>query len=293
MSIWVHGEQGATPSIGEICGAHCRFCKTQLVREEIEDRWIGVSNTYERQHREYILAMAECHGDFLLRDLEYTAPPREEPACLCICPLCGWWNVSKEIYLETGARSWFVEFGAAASLRKFGDIDICAPVNEVRQYLAARYEKRYLVNPRCFEEVVASVFASHGLDSEVTQYSSDGGIDIVLRNAQNQATAVQVKRHRGAIEVSAIREFLGAMVLNGHTQGVFVTTSRFQSGCEETAKRASRLGTAMQLVDGTAFLQHLRQAQLHDFFHYRTLIDNEIIQSLELQFGGEYHEGSL
>ena len=289
MSIWVHHAIGEVPSIGEIAGLQCRFCDGVLVKVQIEDRWVGVPITLPYLHQQTVIEMAETHGDFILRELEIVDEPDERPAFLCICPLCGWWHVSKEIYLRTRNQTWFVEYGVAASLRKFDQVDIRLPANEVRQYLIANYEHRYNVHPRRFEEVVASVFSSFGFKAEVTAYSGDGGIDVIIRNYQNQAIAVQVKRHKGTIEVSSVRELLGAMVLNGYTKGAFVTTSRFQAGGMETMNQALSRGLCIDLIDGESFLKKLRIAQMNDFMRYPQLISSSIIDALELELGNELH----
>ena len=293
MSIWVHCETGEAPSIGEIVELRCRSCNSRLVQVQVEDRWAGISNEISELHRDTVLEMAKVHGDFMLRDLELIHEPDEREACLSTCPLCGWWHVSKEIYLCTKSQIWFVEFGMSAVLYRFNTVDITIPAEEVRQYLAAKYESRFHVHPRRFEEVVASVFSSHGFTSEVTSYSGDGGVDVILRDVLDRPIAVQVKRSKGAIEVASIRELLGAMVLNGFTKGAFVTTSTFQAGGREAVKTASTRGLALELIDGTRFLSSLRIAQLADFLRYPRLLQDDVLASLKLRLGNEYHCNSL
>lgn len=289
MSIWVHSEIGEVPSIGEIAGIRCRFCDSHLIQEQIEDRWACNSRQIDELHKETVLEMEKVHGDFILREMELVCEPDEGAAYLSTCPLCGWWHVSKEIYLCTRNQIWFVEFGASAALYRFDTVDITIPVEEVRQYLVAKYESRFNINPRRFEEVVASVFSSHGFRSEVTSYSGDGGIDVILRDALDRPIAVQVKRHRGSIEVGSIRELLGAMVLKGYTKGIFVTTSTFQAGGPEVVRAASARGLGLELIDSTRFLSNLRVAQLAEFLKYPRLLKDDVLGSLQLRLGYEYH----
>lgn len=289
MSIWVHHEVGEAPSIGEIAERQCRFCNGRLVQEQIEDRWAGISKETAKLHRETVLEMAKIHGAFILGEMELVCDPDEGSAYLCTCPLCGWWQVFKEIYLCTKNQIWFVECGTSAVLYKFNTVDITIPAEEVRQYLVAKYEGRFNVHPRRFEEVVASVFSSHGFRSEVTSYSRDGGIDVILRDALDRPIAIQVKRYKGAIEVATIRELLGAMVLKGFTKGVFVTTSTFQAGGREVVRAASAQGLALELIDGARFLDSLRIAQLLDFLRYPRLLRDDVLGSLKLRLGNEYH----
>lgn len=293
MSIWVHHEVGDVPSIGEIAEQQCRFCNGPLVQEQIEDRWAGISNETAELHRKTVLEMAEIHGDFILREMELVCEPDEREAYLSTCPLCGWWQVFKEIYLCTKSQIWFVECGTSAVLYKFNTVDITIPTEEVRQYLVAKYEDRFNVHPRRFEKVVASVFSSHGFRSEVTSYSRDGGIDVILRDVLGHPIAIQVKRYKGVIEVASIRELLGAMVLKGFTRGAFVTTSTFQAGGQEMVRTASVRGLALELIDGARFLSGLQIAQLIDFRRYPRFLQDDVLGSLKLRLGNEYHCNSL
>jgi Restriction endonuclease len=46
-------------------------------------------------------------------------------------------------------------------------------------------------------------------------------------------------------------------MLNGLTQGIYVTTSNFTKGAKETAQQFSALGYPIELVDAEKFLEHL------------------------------------
>ena len=71
----------------------------------------------------------------------------------------------------------------------------------------------------------------------------------------------RVKRYRGAIKAEQIRQLVGALVLNGHTTGMFVTTSTYQPGALAAAKRASSLGAPIELMDAEALYAALRLSQ--------------------------------
>ncbi|MNN55387.1 hypothetical protein D3C81_1702600 [compost metagenome] len=83
------------------------------------------------------------------------------------------------------------------------------------------------------------------------------------------------------------------MVLKGFTKGAFVTTSTFQSGGREVVRAASARGLALELIDGTQFLSSLRIAQLADFLRYPRLLQDDVLGSLKLRLGNEYHCNSL
>lgn len=114
--------------------------------------------------------------------------------------------------------------GATGVLRRFDTGGQTAPLSEIRQYLAARYDARFHIDPRRFEDVVVSVYRDLGYDVEATGKTGDGGVDAVLRR-NGSAVGVQVKRVHGRVEAEAIRSFAGALYLKGMLRGVFVTTS--------------------------------------------------------------------
>ena len=143
--------------------------------------------------------------------------------------------------------------------------DLSLPISEVRDYLAARYDSRFRVHPQRFEEFVASVFGDLGYDSRATSYSGDGGIDVVLNGSSGDTVGVQVKRYKGAICVEQIRAFTGALVLKGITKGIFVTTSRFQSGVAGTADVSAARGYPIELQDAERFYESLQLAQVESY----------------------------
>jgi restriction system protein len=133
------------------------------------------------------------------------------------------------------------------------------------------------MNPSLFEQTVASVFKLQGYDVWVTGRSGDDGIDIVLCDGQS-TIGVQVKRHSNAIKVEQIRSLAGALVLNGHTRGIFVTTSSFQRGAESSVKRFAQRGYAIELYDATKFLSALKVSQRN---MYRSIEEFTAVQSVD------------
>jgi restriction endonuclease Mrr len=79
-----------------------------------------------------------------------------------------------------------------------------------------------------------------------------------------------VKRYKNLISVDQIRSFAGALLINGMTRGMFVTTSSFQSGAERTSALAGMRGIAVELVDAQRFYDALGIAQRNA---YETLAD--------------------
>src|SRR5207245_1801151 len=102
---------------------------------------------------------------------------------LSVCPTCGWWvaeAITEHDPIHPGGKA-FTIAGATAILKEFDVTNADAPVEEVRNYLAARFQDRFRVDPDLFEEVVASVFRSNGYHAVTTGCTGDGGIDIILQ----------------------------------------------------------------------------------------------------------------
>jgi hypothetical protein len=181
------------------------------------------------------------------------------------CPVCGWWSVIRHestVASAGGGAGYRSEsLGAFGSLLELDLADVEAPVEEVRRYLAARYESRFDIHPRLFEETVGSVFGDLGYAARVTGYSGDDGIDVILDGPAGEVIGVQVKRYRHSIQVEQIRALTGALVLGGLTRGIFVTTSTFQSGAASTVERLEPRGYGIELMDAHRFYEALRIAQ--------------------------------
>ncbi len=152
--------------------------------------------------------------------------------------------------------------GAAAGCLKRLDLtDLSTPIKDVQTYLTAKYSDRFSMAWQLFEDTVGSVFAGLGYKARVTARSDDGGIDVILDGPDDRTIGVQVKRYRNSIKAAQIRELAGALVLNGLTEGVFVTTSSFQQGAEEAAKLAAARGIPVRLLDAKRFYEALKIAQ--------------------------------
>ncbi len=148
------------------------------------------------------------------------------------------------------------------SLKEFTEIDLSVPIDEVRDFLVARFERRKIVKPQVFEETVGSVFRDLGFAVRVTAFSGDDGIDVFLEKT-GQKVGVQVKHTGRRIKVEQIRALAGALVLNNLTKGIFVSTSSFQRGAPSTADRyrKSDAGLEIELVDAPRLLAALEIAQ--------------------------------
>lgn len=226
MSIWIYEDTHPAPTSADIARDKCLFCHGEL----------------------------ECYKSSVFGT--HTGDTK-------FCFTCGWWcrsEIQRRRDFESDsivARHFYSMYGACAQLRNLdiGQVDL--PLTEVRAYLLAKYESRLDVHPRVLEELVATVFRDHGYLSEATAYQKDGGIDVIL-SKPGEKIGVQVKRYRNRIECEQIRALAGALVLGGHTSGIFVTTSKFRSGACSTASAFTARGIPIALIDADAFYDSLR-----------------------------------
>lgn len=179
------------------------------------------------------------------------------------CAVCGWWTKKRTVivyFKDTIDTNCYAD-GVVGRLRKFDISDQSLTIEEIRSYLAVKYEERFHIDPWKFEEVVSSVYKDMGYHTRVTARSGDGGIDVILDGRDGNVIGVQVKRYRNKIKVEQIRAFTGALFQKGMTRGVFVTTSSFQSGANESAMLSKLKGIAIELIDAEKFYQALGIAQ--------------------------------
>lgn len=190
-----------------------------------------------------------------------------------VCPICGWWTIwqsSSNLQLHN-ERQTINLYGANGSLKKMDLNDIETPLCEIEQYLLAKYAHRFDLHPRLFEQVVGDVFKNIGYQTEVTSYSNDGGIDVILYKGHSRV-GVQVKRHKDFIKVGQIRELIGALIEKDMTQGVFVTTSDFQRGVNKLKTTYEKKGYAISLVNGTQFYDALKISSRTKYNNYNDFL---------------------
>ena len=193
-----------------------------------------------------------------------------------ICQLCGWWRIKDNVE-ETCSQSDIklvgpYVAGAVGALKRLSLHEISTPIDEVRSYLLGKQEARFDLHPRLFELTVASVFGDLGYQVEVTAYSRDGGIDVILEKS-GEEIGVQVKRYHHRVGVEQIRELVGALVLRDTRTGIFVTTSDFTRGSKAAINHYAERGYDLELIDGESFLHVLGISQRPRYLSYSEFIE--------------------
>jgi restriction system protein len=120
------------------------------------------------------------------------------------------------------------------------------------------------MDPSAFERLVQRLLRESGfIQVEVTGQSGDGGIDgkgiMRLGGLLSFHVIFQCKRYRGAVSVSQVRDFRGAMVGRAD-KGLLITTGNFT---KDAVREATRDGApAIDLIDGDLLLDKLKEMGL-------------------------------
>jgi restriction system protein len=120
------------------------------------------------------------------------------------------------------------------------------------------------MDPAAFERLVQRLLRESGfIQVEVTGQSGDGGIDgkgiMRLGGLLSFHVIFQCKRYKGAVSVSQVRDFRGAMVGRAD-KGLLITTGNFT---KDAVREATRDGApAIDLIDGDLLIDKLKELEL-------------------------------
>ncbi|UUL82516.1 restriction endonuclease [Sphingomonas qomolangmaensis] len=220
-----------------------------------------------------------CDGRFV--DLEH----EEDHASvlgLHMCANCGWWhldqftrglvldsNTDQAILQRDWAQWWELHHAALNRIDLASD---SLTVEELRAHLARYWEQRVDISAQQAEDLVASILREREggdvIRMSANATAADGGIDLFVVTKNGAITrAVQVKRRlTGDPEgIKDVRNFVGALLLEGQDRGTFVTTaSRFTrpAKCVPNNPNLSRSQLSLELIDGEQLLAMLQHSAL-------------------------------
>jgi restriction system protein len=191
---------------------------------------------------------------------------------LFLCQHCGWWQLRSEGSIIKDGN---VEFDLVRDAYQYHslleEIDISSNdilLADLKSHLMRRWEDRRLISASKAEQLVADILKEH-LACDVYHTTAnantrDGGIDLFVCASDGRVkAAVQVKRRvtRAVELVHEVRNFVGALIVEGYDKGIFVTTaSRFSSGAKEVAinPHLKRYRLELELIDGERLLELLK-----------------------------------
>lgn len=97
-------------------------------------------------------------------------------------------------------------------------------------------EKWLEMSGRDFEIAVANVFKKNNYNVELTQSSSDGGVDIILKDSNGIIKYVQCKAYKNKVGIAPVRELFGVMTDNNINYGMMVTLKGYTQGVYDFVK---------------------------------------------------------
>lgn len=178
---------------------------------------------------------------------------------------CGWWEI-KDLFFDSCDNRWGFMGGVETVSNKYGILksfapeDLDVPIKILKNEMEKNPKILYKIHHHKMEKVVQSVLNEY-YDCEVEHCgkSHDGGIDLLVLHSDSPI-AVQVKRRQeGKTEsVSAIRDFIGAMMLKGVKNGLFLTTAdHFSLESQKAAKKSITMDllNKFELIDFENFIE--------------------------------------
>lgn len=137
--------------------------------------------------------------------------------------------------------------------------------NKINDALASDLIAKVLEqSPQFFERLALDLLLRMGYGNSadnsayVTSFSHDNGIDgiIPMDKLGFEVIYIQAKRYNtdNVVNKPEIQGFVGALDEKGATKGVFVTTSSFSKGAEETAQKSNK---KIILIDGKQLARYM------------------------------------
>jgi restriction system protein len=192
---------------------------------------------------------------------------------LHLCKQCGWWqlNLEGESFFNGQKQEfkWWELYHAILV-----HIDISSnnvPIEDLRTNLVRRWDDRKYITAQKAEELVSGILKDYYAGCSVHHMTAntnaaDGGIDLYLVEDNGEIhSAVQVKRRvkREVESVKEVRDFVGALLLEGYDKGVFVTTaSRFSPSAQNIPKNSNLKNhkIELELINGERLLDLLKHS---------------------------------
>lgn len=148
-----------------------------------------------------------------------------------ICYKCGWWQITEKEHLEDLGLS-HDPFIYHSILERVEENSERAKIITLRQSLQKDWEGRKNLSAGDAAEIVRDIMKEHYncnvIHTQGNVNTPDGGIDLLVgHDGQKVLAAVQVKRRKNGDPegISHVREFVGALAIQGQKNGVFVTTA--------------------------------------------------------------------
>jgi hypothetical protein len=191
---------------------------------------------------------------------------------LHLCSSCGWWQLNLEGEFAVDGHKcvalWWKLYHAILVHVDISSNNVA--IEDLRTHLARRWDERKYISAQKAEDLVAGILKEH-YSCDVHRVTAnantaDGGIDLFLVEDNGKIhSAVQVKRRidRDVEAVKEVRDFVGALLLEGLERGIFVTTAtRFSTPAQKVPKNPNleKHKLELKLIDGEMLLELLKHS---------------------------------
>jgi len=180
----------------------------------------------------YVILSLDHNKEYILSDVDASIETMNKAINILISKMI---NIAKTGKIEKDIYN-------STLFDKASEIIITDINEEVKKYFRKYPQKLYEINPRKFEELIASILEDLGFDVELTKATRDGGRDIIasIKNAVTSFLSyIECKRYSpdNKIDVGVIRQVQGVFYTQKPAKSIIVTTSFFTKDAKEEAKR--------------------------------------------------------
>lgn len=95
-------------------------------------------------------------------------------------------------------------------------------------------------------DIITPLLAEEGYEVKQTPARMDGGVDFV-GSSPKEKIAIEYKHYKGAVGTDAVRNFIGASVINSFDRALLVTSSKFTKAALDSAQ--TNLPFKLELID--------------------------------------------
>ncbi|WP_084360693.1 restriction endonuclease [Hydrogenophaga palleronii] len=181
------------------------------------------------------------------------------------CESCGWWFASHDQWDSSCGsspdRAVRILSATGAALHTFSpgpdEHQLALLEREIQSHLLGQGSSTAW---GVLEDITKGVFREFGYNARVTARSKDGGIDVIVDHDEHGDVYAQVKHTKNKVGVRVLRELIGTMAINGATNSLLVTSSKFTRGVTKEQFLAAHRGFVVELVDGGRLLASLNLA---------------------------------
>jgi hypothetical protein len=238
----------------------CPFCSAELITTKHTFLYEDDPDS-ELQSSECVTIIDDSFDFASIDSRDPCDDGREFCGALEYCLNCRYWRFH---YTKTDhfPREFGLTLAYSSLAAKIKEYECDLPdgvTTEVAAWLRRKPSAWHTMSPTRFERLIADVFRRNYSSAEVIHVGrpDDGGVDVLLVESNGCQWLIQAKRRESPYAsegISTIRNLLGAMVLDGASHGIVVSTAdHFTYRARQAVRTAQQRDMVLRLVDRRAF----------------------------------------